>query len=85
MPAELLPTLWQSILITLRVVWRVTRQVFHEAIGTLFAIFAIYGGVAGWRQWKYRPASWLVGFAVVYAVLMAGFAFFAFRRARRVR
>lgn len=71
--------------VTLRVFWRVTRQFFHEATGVLFAFFAVYGGLAVWRQWKSRPIYWLMGFAVIYAGMMAAFAFIAFRRARRVR
>lgn len=85
MQAELLPVLWQSIKVTLRVVWRVARQVFHEATGTLFVIFAIYGGVAAWRQWKYRPTIWVIAFALIYTVVMAIFGFTAFRRARGIR
>jgi hypothetical protein len=85
MPAEVAPTLWQSIRITLRVLWRVIRQLFHETTGVFFALFAIYGGVAAWREWKYHPTPWLIGFAVVYAVVMAVFSVFAFRSAKRVR
>ncbi|MGA2720072.1 MAG: hypothetical protein ABSF78_14010 [Candidatus Acidiferrales bacterium] len=82
---EFLPTLWHSALVTLRVVWRVTRQVFHEATGALFGIFAVYGLLLAYRQWHSRPALWLVGFAILYAIMMALFAFGAFRRARRIR
>jgi hypothetical protein len=71
--------------VTLRVVWRVTRQVFHEATGALFGIFAAYGLLLAWRQWKNRPVLWLVGFAIIYALMMGAFAFGAFRRARRIR
>jgi hypothetical protein len=85
MPPQLGPTLWQSIMIFLRVVWRVTRQLFHETTGVFFAIFALYGAIAAWREWKYHPAHWVIGFAVLYAAMMAAFAFFAFRRARRIR
>jgi hypothetical protein len=82
---NLLPTLWHSIKVTLRVIWRVARQVFHEATGTLFAIFGGYGLLLAWRQWHYRPVLWLTGLAILYAVMMAAFAFGAFRRARRLR
>jgi hypothetical protein len=85
MPAPLGPTLWQSIMIAVRVIWRVVRQVFHETTGVFFAIFALYGAIAAWREWKYHPTYWIIGFAVLYAAMMAGFAFFAFRRARRIR
>ena len=85
MPGQLFPAFWESLWITLRALWRVTRQVFHEAMGALFAIFALYGAVAAWRQWHSKVAAWLLGFALVYAVLMAFFAVTSFRRARRVR
>jgi hypothetical protein len=65
--------------------WRVSRQLFHEATGALFGVFAAYGAYAAWRQWKLRPILWLMGFAIAYAIMMAAFAFGAFRRARRVR
>jgi hypothetical protein len=85
MPVSLLPTLWRSILVTLRVFWRVTRQLFHEFTGALFGVFAAYGAFVVWKEWKHRPAVWVMGFVVIYAFMMAVFAFSAFRRARRVR
>ena len=69
----------------MRNLWRVMRQVFHETTGTFFLLFALYGGLAAWRQWKYRPTHWLVIFAILYSVMMAVFALGAFRRSRRVR
>lgn len=85
MPAGLLQTLWQSIVTTLRVLWRVARQLFHEATGAFFGLFAAWAGFAAWKQWKHRPALWLMGFAIAYAIMMAAFAIGSFRRARRVR
>jgi hypothetical protein len=85
MPAQVAPTLWQSIQITLRVIWRVTRQVFHETTGVFFALFAVYFAVAAWRQWKSHPSPWLIAFAILCALMMAGSSFYAFFRARRVR
>ena len=87
MPQQFAPTLWESTLIALRVVWRVTRQLFHETTGVFFALFALYGAVAAYREWKYHPTYWMliITFAVFYATLMAAFSFFAFRRARRIR
>jgi hypothetical protein len=82
---QLLPTLWHSVKVTLRILWRVTRQVFHEATGTLFAVFGAYGLLLAWRQWHSRPVLWLTGLALLYAAMMAAFAFAAFRRARRLR
>ena len=85
MSQDLLPVLWRSAGVTMRALWRVARQLFHEAAGTLFGLFAVYGVLAVWRQWKTRPVLWVMGFAIVYALMMAVFAFAAFRRARRVR
>jgi len=85
MPAAMFPALWRSFLITLRVLWRVTRQLFHETTGALFGLFAAWAAFAVWKQWKHRPVLWLMGFAIAYAIMMAGFAFASFRRARRVR
>jgi hypothetical protein len=77
--------LWKSTKIALRVIWRATRQLFHEATGAFFAMFALYGAVAAYREWHSRPTVWLVGFTVVYALTMVIFAIASFRRARRVR
>jgi hypothetical protein len=80
-----IPALWNSFKVTARIVWRAARQFFHEAMGALFATFALYGAVAAWRQWHSKVAAWLLGFALAYAVMMAYFAFASFRKARRVR
>jgi glycerol uptake facilitator-like aquaporin len=87
MSGNLLPAIWRSARVTLRVWWRLTRQLFHEATGALFAVFAAYGAFVAWRQWKYHPPQWqwIIGVAIVYAIMMAAFALGAFRRARRVR
>jgi hypothetical protein len=85
MSARLLPALWRSTVVTLRVVWRVTRQLFHETTGALFGLFAAYGAFVAWKQWKHRPILWVMGLAIAYAITMAVFAVGSFRRARRVR
>jgi hypothetical protein len=84
-PAGLLPALSKSSGVTFRALWRVARQVFHEAAGTLFILFAAYGALAAWRQWRNRPVIWLVGIAIAYALMMTIFGLVSFRRARRVR
>ena len=81
----MLAALWRSILVTLRVFWRVTRQLFHEATGALFGVFAAYGAFVAWKQWRHRPVLWIMAIAIVYAVTMAVFAVGSFRRAKRVR
>jgi glycerol uptake facilitator-like aquaporin len=78
-------SLWNSINIVFRTIWRATSQLFHEATGALFAMFAVYGAVAAYREWHSRPAAWLVGFTVVFAITMLIFAFTSFRRSRRIR
>jgi hypothetical protein len=85
MSARMLAALWRSFIVTLRVAWRLVRQLFHEATGVFFGIFAAWAAFAAWKQWKHRPALWLMGVALVYAIMMAAFAFTSFRRARRVR
>jgi hypothetical protein len=80
-----LSLIWHSIKVTLRVFWRVTRQVFHETTGALFGLFAAYGLLLAYRTWHHKPTLWIVGLAVLYAVMMAVFAFGAFRRAKRIR
>lgn len=78
------PVLWRSVLVSLRAWKRALLQLFHEAMGAIFAVFSVYGLLAAWRQWKVRPVPWLIAFAIIYTVLMAAFAFIAFRRARRI-
>jgi hypothetical protein len=77
--------LWRSFIVTMRVFWRVARQLFHEATGAFFGIFAAWAAFAVWKEWKQRPALWLMGFALAYAIMMAAFSVASFRRARRVR
>lgn len=84
MHPRLLPVLLRSSLVSLRALWRVTRQIFHEAMGTIFALFALYGAQAAWRQWKTHPIAWLIAFSIAYTIMMVVFSFFAFRRARRI-
>jgi hypothetical protein len=85
MASGLLPALRKSARVTLPVLWRAARQLFHEMAGALFAIFAMFGAMSAWRQWKNHPVPWVIAFALVYAVMMAGFSFLAFRSARRIR
>jgi hypothetical protein len=85
MSGRVLVALWRSFLVTLRVFWRVTRQLFHEATGALFGLFAAYGAFVAWKQWRHRPVLWIMGIAIAYAVTMAVFAVGSFRRAKRVR
>jgi hypothetical protein len=85
MADQFLPALWRSIKVTLRVWWRVIRELFHETTGALFGLFAGFGAFVAWHEWHHRPVVWIVVVSVAYAIMMAAFAFGAFRRARRVR
>jgi hypothetical protein len=86
MDSRTLPALKRSTGITFRAWWRALRQLFHETMGAFFALFAVYGGLAAWRQWKFHTSvRWLLAFAVLYALMMAAFSVVAFRRARKIR
>jgi hypothetical protein len=69
----------------LRTLWRVTRQVFHEATGALFAVFALAGAISAWRAWHRGEREWMVWLPVGFVVMMGLFAVASFRSARRVR
>jgi hypothetical protein len=77
--------LWNSGVTMFRAFWKLARQLFYEATGTFFALFALYGGAAAWRQHNRPSGQWVTIFAAAYAVMMAFFSFSAFRNARRVR
>jgi hypothetical protein len=77
--------LWRSGVTMLRAFWKLARQLFHEATGTLFGLFSLYGAVAAWKQGHRPSGQWITIFAAVYAVMMAAFSVSAFRSARRVR
>lgn len=68
-----------------RTFWRLSRQLFHEVIGSFFAVFAAYGAYAAWRQWRREPVWWIMAFAIFYFVAMSAFAVASFLRARRIR
>ena len=69
----------------LRVFWKAARQLFHEMTGTLFALFAISGGLAVWRIWSKARIPWLLAAAAAYTIMMLYFSVTSFRSARRVR
>jgi glycerol uptake facilitator-like aquaporin len=76
---------WRSAITVLRVFWKVTRQLFHEMTGTLFALFAISGAIAIWRLWSNARIPWLLAAASAYTIMMLYFSVTSFRSARRVR
>jgi hypothetical protein len=67
-----------------RRMWRAIKQLFHEVIGTLFAIIAFVWLSSAFRAWKRDVAYWLIAIAVAVAVLFVFFAVTSFRRARNL-
>lgn len=64
--------------------WRILRQVLHEAAGTFFLVFALAGGYSAWREWQRGSATWLIGVSAGFAAMMAAFALASFRSARKL-
>jgi len=77
--------LWRGGTTMFRAFWKLARQLFHEATGTLFALFALYAGAAAWKQGHQPGGQWIAAFALGYALMMIWFSFSSFRSARRVR
>jgi cell division protein FtsW (lipid II flippase) len=67
-----------------RRMWRAIKQLFHEVIGTLFAIIAFVWLSSAFRAWKRDVAYWLITIAVAVAVLFVFFAVTSFRKARKL-
>jgi len=64
--------------------WRALRQLFHEAIGAVFAVLALGWLNAAFRAWTRDVARWLIGLAVVVGLIFLYFAVTSFRRARKI-
>ena len=64
--------------------WFALKQLFHEVIGAIFAVLALFWLQNAFRAWSKDGAHWLVGVAVFLAVVMAVFSFTSFRRARQM-
>jgi NhaP-type Na+/H+ or K+/H+ antiporter len=67
-----------------RRLWHALRQLFHEAIGAVFAILALGWLNAALRAWTRDVARWLIGIALAVALLFVFFAVTSFRRARKL-
>jgi glycerol uptake facilitator-like aquaporin len=67
-----------------RRLWRTLNQLFHEVIGTLFAILAFAWLSSALRAGKNDVAPWLIAIAVAVAFLFVFFAVSSFRRARKL-
>jgi hypothetical protein len=76
---------WRSAITVLRVFWKVTRQLFHEMAGTLFALFALSGATGIWRLWSHARIPWLLAATSAYTIMMLYFSVTSFRSAHRVR
>jgi hypothetical protein len=80
-PVSIFAAVWNF----LRVLWRVTRELFHEVTGTLFFLIAVSAIQSTWRSWHRGAGHWFVGMTAGYAVLMIFFGIMSFRDSRRVR
>ena len=63
---------------------RVTKQVFYEVAGGMFAILAFGWFNSAFRAWTRDVAHWLIGVSVGVALLFVFFAVTSFRRARQL-
>ena len=64
--------------------WFVARQVWHEVIGFLFLVLALFGASAILREWR-SGAGTRVLLALAFTLMMAYFGITSFRYARKVR
>jgi uncharacterized membrane protein len=64
--------------------WRALKQLFHEAIGALFAVLALAWSNAILRAWNRDAARWMIGLAAAVVALFVFFAITSFRRARKI-
>jgi glycerol uptake facilitator-like aquaporin len=62
--------------------WRTLKQIFYETAGAIFAILAFAWLNSAFRAWTRDVAYWLIGVAIVVALLFVFFAVSSFRRAR---
>jgi len=67
-----------------RRIWRALRQLFHEAVGAVFAVLALGWLNAAFRAWTRDVAHWLIALPVSVALLFVFFAVTSFRKARRL-
>lgn len=67
-----------------RRLWRVLKQLFHEAIGAVFAVLALAWLNSALRAWTRDLAHWLIGVSIGIGLLFITFAVSSFRRARQL-
>lgn len=64
--------------------WRALKQLFHEAVGAIFALLAIAWMNSILRAWTRDVAAWIIALAAGVVGLFVFFAVTSFRRARRL-
>jgi predicted RND superfamily exporter protein len=67
-----------------RRLWRVLKQLFHEAIGAIFALLAMGWMNMALRAWTRDATHWLIGISIAVGLLFVGFSITSFRRARQL-
>lgn len=64
--------------------WRVLKQLFHEAVGAIFAVLALGWFNSAFRAWTRDVAHWLIGVSIAVGLLFIAFSVTSFRRARQL-
>ena len=67
-----------------RRLWRVFKQLFHEAIGAIFALLALSWLNMALRAWTRDATHWLIGISIIVGLLFVAFSVTSFRRARQL-
>jgi galactitol-specific phosphotransferase system IIC component len=67
-----------------RRLWRVLKQLFHEAVGASFAVLALGWLNSALRAWTRDAAHWLIGVSIAVGMLFIAFSVTSFRSARRL-
>jgi lipopolysaccharide export LptBFGC system permease protein LptF len=62
--------------------WRVSKQIFYETVGAIFAILALGWLNSAFRAWTRDVALWLIAVTIAVALVFICFAVSSFRRAR---
>ena len=65
--------------------WLALKQLFHEVIGAIFAVLALFWVQNALRAWSRDGARWLIGAAALLSLVMAIFSYTSFRTAKRVQ
>jgi multisubunit Na+/H+ antiporter MnhB subunit len=64
--------------------WRALKQLFHEAVGAIFAVLAIAWLNSAFRAWTRDVAHWLIVVALAVGLIFVAFSVTSFRRARQL-